>query len=365
MQDSDIKVVGLSSNKSKGKTNWKIIGAIIGIIVLAIGVVAGIILVKQQQNISEKASELMCTNPLAEQCPGVDGVLRNCHPPENSGGPTESRCDTANRVEFCGSKCFACPAVNGEWREVNISLCGPTATPTSVATATSLATATTVATPTSSTSTCLPRVYFNTVTTDANGDNAGTCKPSTKTFDANNVSCDGTNQTCDQYLAALSVSTGVTKVQGGCFANTAACVSPDGKTVSFRFFYDTVKKICISTNHRYDSQDTDVDDVNHGTCLSSLNQYQPNARKKCYTSKPSCASDNALSTATATATATATSISTSSSEATATSTSASRTATPTSSPTAAPIPVTGIEWPTLLGAGFGIMMILASLALAI
>lgn len=142
--------------------------------------------------------------------------------------------------------------------------------------------------------TCQPKVYFNTVATDANGDNAGTCKVTTKTFDSSLVACDGSGQTCNQYLDQLTQQTGITKVFDGCFSDMASCQRPNGKTVSFRFFYDTVTKKCISTNHRYDSQDIDVDDVNHYTCLKSLDMYQPNARKVCYTSKPTCLSDNAI-----------------------------------------------------------------------
>ena len=59
----DIKIVGLSSSKSSGKTNWKIIGAIIGIVVLALGIIAGILLVRQQQDIREKAQIVSCTDP--------------------------------------------------------------------------------------------------------------------------------------------------------------------------------------------------------------------------------------------------------------------------------------------------------------
>ena len=43
MKDADIKIVGLSNSKPKSKTNWKVLSAIIGIIVLAVGVIAGII----------------------------------------------------------------------------------------------------------------------------------------------------------------------------------------------------------------------------------------------------------------------------------------------------------------------------------
>lgn len=405
MKDGDIKIVGLSSNKQKGKTNWKVLGAIIGIFVLTIGVIAGIILVRQQQNISEKASEIMCSDPLAEQCPGIDGILRNCHPPENGGGAKESACNSAGRVEFCGTKCFICPSVNGTWTPTDLSKCSTAPTPTPT-------TAPTVApTPTPQPVSCLPMVYFNTVLTDANGDNAGSCKTTTLMFGQNGASCGTNTLTCDQYLTQLSTDTGVTKVQGGCFVDTAACEKPDGKVVSFRFFYDTVKKSCISTNHRYDSKDIDVDDVNHKTCVESLTQYGgASVKKVCYTTKPACLTANAVASPTATsttqtATPTATSSagqpnscggtcgsntncasglfcyiqsgatsgfcrnSTCSTDTDCNCTGGGATATSTSKPkstaTAVPLPVTGTEWPTMLGVGFGIVMLLVSMVLAL
>lgn len=146
MKDNDINVVGLSSNKSGGKTNWKVIGAIIGIVVLAFGVVAGIVLVRQQQNISEKAA-VSCV----EQCPGTDGVLRNCHPPESDGSSDDSSC-SFKRVEFCGTRNYCCPAAGGAWTTDLTACATPTATATSTSTATATSTSTTIATATSTSS---------------------------------------------------------------------------------------------------------------------------------------------------------------------------------------------------------------------
>jgi hypothetical protein len=144
MENSDVKVVGLANNQPKGKTNWKVVGALIGIIVLALGVIAGIFLVGQQQDIREKASE---NNQCLEQCPGSDGVLRNCHPPESSGNSEDSICNAAFRgtVRFCGVRNYCC---NGSAWTANMSACAtPTATATSTSTAT--ATGTSIATSTS------------------------------------------------------------------------------------------------------------------------------------------------------------------------------------------------------------------------
>jgi len=214
MKDADIKVIGIANNKPKGKTNWKVMGAIIGIVVLALGVIAGIVLVRQQQNISEKAS---CT----AACPDSRGNLVNCYQTADTDGE-ESQCNSAGRVEVCGSTAsnarqYCCPSVGAAWT-TNLTLCSVAATPTATPTATSTATATATAT----------------------------------------------------------------------------------------------------------------------------------------------------STSTATSTATSKATNTSKATATATSTSTSKsTATPTSSPTTAPIPVTGVSWPTIVGGGFGIIMVLMSLGLAL
>lgn len=172
----------------------------------------------------------------------------------------------------------------------------------------------------SNSTSCSKLAYFNTVVTDANGDNAGACKLTDKTFDSNQVSCDGTNQTCNQYLEALTISTGVTKVYGGCFNSLDACIKPNGQSASFRFFYVPSSNKCLSTNHRYNADDIDVDDINHSTCLWSLDTYQTNARQVCYKSKPDCLTDNIKPTPTPTVTPTATPTSTPTMSATPTST---------------------------------------------
>lgn len=57
MADEEINTTGFNSFKSANKTNWKVISALIGITVLTLGIVAGTLLIKQQQDIREKASE--------------------------------------------------------------------------------------------------------------------------------------------------------------------------------------------------------------------------------------------------------------------------------------------------------------------
>lgn len=153
MKDDDINVIGQSNSKPVKKTNWKITGAIIGIVVLAIGVIAGIILVRQQQNISEKASG-NCDNPNSiVQCPRSDGALVSCHPPDDNGNAQISLCNSAGRVEVCGGRNYCCPSAGGSWTS-NMDACAvatatTTATPTSTATATSTASTTPSGTSTS------------------------------------------------------------------------------------------------------------------------------------------------------------------------------------------------------------------------
>lgn len=61
-----------------------------------------------------------------EQCPGTDGVLRNCHPPEADGSSSDSLCNFKGRVEFCGTRNYCCPAAGGKWT-TDMTAC--TATP--------------------------------------------------------------------------------------------------------------------------------------------------------------------------------------------------------------------------------------------
>ncbi|KKP33926.1 MAG: hypothetical protein UR20_C0005G0012 [Candidatus Woesebacteria bacterium GW2011_GWE2_31_6] len=145
MPEEEVKIVGLSKEKVGGKVNFKIIFAIIGIVVLALGIVAGIILVREQQNISEDAQT--CN----EECPSADGVLRNCHPPNSNGSAQESVCSSSGLVAFCGSRNYCCPSAGAPWT-TNLTLCA-TEAPTPTETATATTTSTGSGSPTSTTST--------------------------------------------------------------------------------------------------------------------------------------------------------------------------------------------------------------------
>jgi len=146
MKDTDINIVGQSNSKPKEKINWKITSAIIGIVVLALGVIAGIILVRQQQNISEKAAG-NCDNPNSiVQCPRSDGALVSCHPPDANGNAQISLCNSSGRIEVCGGRNYCCPTAGGLWTS-NMDACAvATASPTAVPTATVTSTATSTST---------------------------------------------------------------------------------------------------------------------------------------------------------------------------------------------------------------------------
>jgi hypothetical protein len=109
-----------------------------------------------------------------EQCPGSDGVLKNCTPPDSDGTSQDSICNQAGRIESCGGQQFCCPQAGGTWT-TDMSACGinsctalsftltveetptptPTSTPTTTATPTPTptVTTTTTATPTTTTTT--------------------------------------------------------------------------------------------------------------------------------------------------------------------------------------------------------------------
>lgn len=142
---NDIKIVGLASPKMASKTKWKIAGAIIGVVVLALSVVAGIALVRQNQNINEKAA-------CVAKCPNSGGQLVNCSGTADTDGEV-SLCNSAGRVEVCGqnastSRQYCCPQAGGAW-STNLTLCAVSATATPTATAIATATATATTAPTS------------------------------------------------------------------------------------------------------------------------------------------------------------------------------------------------------------------------
>lgn len=112
-----------SSGNKKG-----IIVAVIVILFLVISVVIGLILVRQNQNVSEKAAADLC--PAAEVCPYSKDktLLRSCHPNvQSDGSPVESVCNEAGRIEMCGPNLtnYCCPSVGEAWT-TDISKCPST-----------------------------------------------------------------------------------------------------------------------------------------------------------------------------------------------------------------------------------------------
>jgi len=156
-QKSPFEIVTPNKNKKGGSKGM--IVAILIVVFLILSVVAGVLLVKQRQNIQEKAAASLC--PAAEACPFTTQktLLRNCHPPKADGSPSESLCNVAGRVEFCGTQNFCCPGPNQPWT-TNMAACAtptpsptatatasPTPSPTATATAAATATANPTATP--------------------------------------------------------------------------------------------------------------------------------------------------------------------------------------------------------------------------
>jgi len=161
MQDNNqqnFNVVTTSKSSRKSKTAL-IVGGIV-VLFLAISIPAGVYLVKQQQNIKEKAeSALEC--PAAEACPvaGEASLLRSCQALTSGETPMEISCATIVNVgttTFCGSTKYCCPSLGAAWT-TDLTLCAtpsptptvtPTLSPTASASATPTRTASLSATPT-------------------------------------------------------------------------------------------------------------------------------------------------------------------------------------------------------------------------
>jgi hypothetical protein len=143
------------TSKKSGKIGTSTIVITIGIVLfLILGVVAGVLLVRQQQNISEKASGSTC--PAAGACPvsGQPDLLRSCNASNVEGSPQEISCSNVGNVgqkATCGAITFCCPSLGASWT-TDLSLCStpsptPTVTPLATATASATPTATASATP--------------------------------------------------------------------------------------------------------------------------------------------------------------------------------------------------------------------------
>lgn len=146
------------TSKKSGKSGTRTLVITIGIVLfLVLGVTAGVLLVRQQQNIQEKAQTALC--PVALACPvtGQPDLLRSCSSPNADGSPQEISCSNVGSVGLvssCGTLSYCCPSLGASWT-TDLTLC-TAATPTPTVSATPFATvtptATASATPTSTAS---------------------------------------------------------------------------------------------------------------------------------------------------------------------------------------------------------------------
>lgn len=150
------------TTKKTGKNGTRTLVITIAIVVfLVLGVVAGVLLVRQQQNISEKAAGSVC--PAAEACPvsGQRDLIKNCNPANADGTPQEVSCSNignVGQISVCGPGSFCCPSLGASWT-TDLTLCqaataspSPTATATSTPLESATPTSTASATPTSTAS---------------------------------------------------------------------------------------------------------------------------------------------------------------------------------------------------------------------
>ena len=141
----------ITSKKSGKISKGTIIVTVSIFVFLILGVIAGVLLVKQQQNIQEKAAGSVCPN--AQACPvvGQPDLLRNCNPANADGTPQEISCLTSGnvgQVVVCGPQSYCCPSLGASWTS-DLTLCStPSPTPTATDTPLATATATASATPT-------------------------------------------------------------------------------------------------------------------------------------------------------------------------------------------------------------------------
>lgn len=339
MDDPNIKIVGLTSPKMSPSTKGKIVGAIIGVFVLVVGVGAGIYLVSQNQNPQEKASG-NCDNPRTiVQCPAPDGNLYSCNPPDQNNNAQISTCDVKGRVELCGIDNnvvqYCCPSPNGAWT-TDMTACSCQAKAPTSLTVTDL-TSTSVTLKWVSGSGGITRLWVS-----KDSDPTGTCASNPSNCLVNDQHFD---LNVNEY--ALSNLTPVTKYYWRLMtANGEGC---DNGTLVANF---TTAQTSTSTPSPTATSVATATATT--TAVSSTKTPTPTPTKT--------ATPTAKPTSSATATSKATATSTSTTKATATSTSV---AAVQATATAAPIPVTGASWPTIIGGGFGIVMILVSIALAL
>lgn len=154
-QQSPFEIVSPAKSKKIGSKGVWIAVAIVTFLILS--VVAGVLLVRQQQNIQEKAAPSAQFCPDAGACPfynaphGDNGtLLRDCYPAQSDNTPKDSTCNAAGRIAPCGPARtqYCCPSAGSAWT-ADMTVCNslaatptpapptptPTVTPTPTATA--------------------------------------------------------------------------------------------------------------------------------------------------------------------------------------------------------------------------------------
>ena len=163
---ANFSVVTTSKSGKNSKTGL-IVGAL-AVVFLGISVAVGVYLVKQQQDIREKAAAaLVC--PAAEACPvaGQTSLLRSCYSGATGDAPQEISCSTIANVgttAICGSTKYCCPSLGAAWTTDLTACTSPTPVPTPTIeatvsaspTATASATATAKSTATASATPVIP-----------------------------------------------------------------------------------------------------------------------------------------------------------------------------------------------------------------
>jgi len=157
-KQSDFSVITTTKSSKKSKSGL-IIGTVV-VLFLAISIPIGVYLVKQQQDIREKAAAATVC-PIAEACPvaGAPALLRSCYSISVGGTPREISCSTVanvGEIASCGSSQYCCPSLGASWTK-DISLCStpspsPSLSPSPSSTATASASPSIRATSTASAS---------------------------------------------------------------------------------------------------------------------------------------------------------------------------------------------------------------------
>lgn len=133
----------VTSPKPK-KVNKKTIFIGVGVIIfLILSVVAGVLLVRQQQTIQEKAAASLCPAAAACPVPGQPDTLKSCDPGNADGTPEVSSCsnvDLVGTISACGTQQFCCPSLGASWT-TDLTLCQATPSPTATANAAASASA--------------------------------------------------------------------------------------------------------------------------------------------------------------------------------------------------------------------------------